>query len=149
MRTIIPVAALLACLATGAPAAAQSTQDPAAASKPLPYDRGYDKDTPRTRAINDNARPGVEDANIAVLGQSTQQTRGGTVDETRYSADMAAYRAALRERRRTINRDEAHYARQSRAYAEAMADWRVQVAACERGSNTACRMPAPDPANYW
>jgi hypothetical protein len=143
---ILFLATLLAATAT--PALAQSTTDPAAASKPLPYDRGYDKDTARTRAINDSGRPAVEDANNAVLAQSNEQLRSGGIDETKYAADVAAYNTALRQNRRIVAADEALYAERSRAYAQAMADWRAQVAACDRGHNRACRLPTPNPADY-
>lgn len=145
MRILVLVTLLAA---TATPALAQSTTDPAAASKPLPYDRGYDKDTERTRTINDSGRPAVEDANNAVLAQSSDRTAGGAVDEGEYAADVAAYNRRLRQNRRIVNADEALYAERSRAYAQAMADWRAQVTACDRGHNRACRLPTPNPADY-
>ena len=140
----------VALAAVALPAVAQTTTaDPGTPHKPLPYDRGYDKDTPRTRAINDAARPGVQSANAEVLASAQTQTNGGAVDNTQYSRDMAAYRQALRARRHVANADMRRYDRQQRAYADAMRDWRRQSYACHHGSRRACRAPTPNPANYW
>ncbi|VVT02257.1 conserved exported hypothetical protein [Sphingomonas sp. EC-HK361] len=140
----------VALAAVALPAVAQTTTaDPGTPHKPLPYDRGYDKDTPRTRAINDAARPGVESANAEVLASAQAQTSGGTADSAQYSRDMAAYRQALRTRRHVANADMRRYDRQQRAYADAMRDWRRQSYACHHGSRRACRAPTPNPANYW
>lgn len=143
IATAIPV------FAQTAPPAAAGSESPDAPRTPLPYDRGYDKDSPRTDAINDSGRAGVEDANNAIAAQSAAQSRTGGVDTAQYSDDMAAYRDALRARRHTINSDARVYDRQQRAYADAMADWREQVYACEHGSNRACNAPTPNPADYW
>ena len=136
-----------ALLVLAAPIAAQSA-DPNAPRTPLPYDRGYDKDQPRTRAINDAERPEVQEANDLALAQSktlaAPTVMGNAANEARYEADVAAYRDMLRQHRR----DTRAYVRQERAYARAMADWRAQVDACDRGSRTACNLPTPDPMNY-
>lgn len=144
MRKAILATALIAI---AVPVAAQSA-DPIAPRAPLPYDRGYDKDQPRTRAINDAERPEVQEANDLALAQartlSAPTVMGNAANEARYEADVAAYRNMLRQHRR----DARAYARQERAYAAAMADWRAQVDACDRGSRTACNLPTPDPMNY-
>lgn len=138
----------VAIAAVAVPAIAQTS--PGATHTPLPYDRGYDKDTPRTRAINDAARPGVESANAEVLASTDAQTQNGVVsDQGQYARDMAAYQQALRAHRHVARADMRRYNRQQRAYADAMRDWRRQVYACHHGSTRACRAPTPDPANYW
>lgn len=144
MRKLIAAATLLAI---AAPVAAQSN-DPNAPRTPLPYDRGYDKDQPRTRAINEAERPAVQEANEIALAQSNTiagpTVAGNAANEARYAADVAAYRDMLRQHRR----DARAYARQERAYVQAMGDWRAQVDACDRGIQTACNLPTPDPMNY-
>ena len=141
----------VAIAAVAMPAIAQTgSAHPGTPHTPLPYDRGYDKDTPRTRAINDAARPGVESANAEVLARTDVQTQnGGAIDQGQYARDMASYREALRTRRHIANRDMRRYDRQQRAYADAMRDWRRQRYACHHGSRRACRAPTPNPANYW
>ena len=137
------------------PAAAQTTtapagsQDPDAPHATLPYDRGYDKDSPRTEAIDAAGRSGVADANNAANAASADQTASGGADQAQYAEDMAAYRGALRARHHAIASDQRLYDHQQRAYADAMADWRRQVYACHHGSNRACNAPTPDPAAYW
>ncbi len=143
------VAAAIPLSAQNAPESpAPQSQSPDAPRTPLPYDRGYDKDSPRTEAIDASGRAGVEAANGSVLDQSADRSLSGA-DNAQYSQDMAAYRDALRVRRHAINSDARIYDHQQRAYADAMADWRAQVYACEHGSNQACNTPAPDPAAYW
>ena len=156
MRILKPaVAAIL--IAAAIPAVAQTdrgptdqsapaaSQDPGAPHTPLPYDRGYDKDSPRTDAINASGRADVAAANADVNAQSSAT---GGVDQAQYARDMADYRASLRARRHLANADMRRYDRQQRAYADAMADWRAQVYACRHGSNRACNAPTPNPADY-
>jgi hypothetical protein len=69
--------------------------------------------------------------------------------EGQYSADMAAYRDAVRAQHQDSMRDQAHYMHQQRAYADAMRAWRHQTWACKHGSNAACNAPTPDPAAFW
>ncbi|MBS0284948.1 MAG: hypothetical protein JSS15_11065 [Proteobacteria bacterium] len=151
---ILPLLVAGAMLGGAVPAVAQETppQDPNAPRAPLPYDRGYDKDSPRTEAIDAAGRPGVDAANRAVLDQSNAQAAVQAdvqqADAAQYQADVAAYRRAMRAHHRRIARQDARYARQERAYADAMAAWRLQVAACKRGNNAACNAPTPDPADY-
>jgi ribulose kinase len=93
------------------------------------------------------------DANNAVSNQyaDRQQAIAGQNDasQAQYDSDMAAYRAAVDQQHRDSMHDQAHYAHQQQAYADAMRDWRHQVWACNHGSNAACRAPTPDPAQYW
>ena len=128
--------------------AVAQTVHPDAPHTPLPYDRGGDTDTPRTRVIDDAERSAVEAANRAALNETRDQ--GGRIadNEAQYARDVAAYRAALRGRAHVIAADAAFQARQERAYADAMADWRVQVSDCRRGIRAACAAPTPDPVDY-
>lgn len=152
---VFPMIFVGAALAAITPAAAQTNvqaQDPNAPHAPLPYDRGYDKDSPRTEAIDAAGRPAVNAANRAALADSSSQAAAQAdvqaAESAQYGADVAAYRQAMRAHHREIARDEARYARQERAYADAMVDWRRQVYACKHGSNAACNAPTPNPADY-
>jgi hypothetical protein len=138
--------ALAATLALAAPVVAQTAAPNAAdqPSTPLPYDPGHDSTTPRSNAIAAETAPGVADAN----NQVAAQTSPSAIDPVQATKDRMAYRAAVRARHRTIAVDAAIQEQREGAYAQAMADWRVQVAACKRGHQRACDMPSPDPQNY-
>lgn len=143
-------AATFAALATAAPAQQTSPRnDPNVPRTPLPYDRGYDKPDPRTDAINDAARPGVQAANNAQRAATAGGPTLTVVERGRYDADMADYLAQLRENNATAAANEAIYADRQRAYAEAMRAWRIQVTDCNAGINAACRAPTPRPADFW
>lgn len=127
-----------------APLAAQ-TSPADGPGTPLPYDLGHDNNSPRSNAGALQSRPATSAANRQALAETAQ---GGAVvagDQARYATDVDAYRAALRAH----GRDLAVNAQQERAYAMAMADWRAQVDACDRGRRRACEAPAPNPADYW
>lgn len=64
--------------------------------------------------------------------------------------DRRAYTAAVSARHhRAMNRYDRRYARQQTAYANAMAAWRRQVAACKRGSRRACKASSPRVADFY
>lgn len=105
--------------------------------------------TPQSDAISAATAPGTAAANDRAGARVAQRAGGQAVDQARYAEDMAAYGRAVRARHRGMVRDERTYGRQQRAYADAMADWRLQVAACRRGNTRMCRMPAPDPSRYF
>lgn len=69
--------------------------------------------------------------------------------EANYQRDMAAYRALVTARKVAVASDAVRYARQQRAYADAMQAWRVQVDQCQRGNSKACKAPTPDPADFY
>ncbi len=69
--------------------------------------------------------------------------------QAQYDADRQAYLAALVQHDRAVDRTDARYVRQQRAYADAMAVWRVQVAECKKGRSSACKMPPPSVADYY
>ena len=66
-----------------------------------------------------------------------------------HRADREAYIAALVAHDRAVDRADARAARQQAAYADAMAAWRRQVAACKHGDDRACRAPTPRPADFY
>lgn len=137
---------LLASLAgLSAPVLAQTApqDDPGTPREPLPYDRGYDKPQPRTDAIN-----APNEAKRAGLNASVA-ARGNTTVQGYYAEDIAAYERAVRAHDLALLKDEARFQRQQRAYAAAMADWRIQVADCEDGLRAACKAPPPNPADYY
>lgn len=141
--------AVAAALALVAPAFAQTSpaNPPSPAdqpSTPLPYDPGHDRNTPRSNAIAAETAPGTAAANNAVAAQ----TSPSAIDPVQATKDRLAYRAAVRARHRTIAVDAAIQEQREGAYAQAMADWRAQVAACKRGSSRACELPTPNPQDY-
>jgi hypothetical protein len=145
------IPSLLLCAAAAgiaAPALAQTapSDNPDAPRTPLPYDRGYDKPSARTDAINAAERPAVQAANNAARAASEAQL---TIDQGRYDRDRAEYLDALRVHDRISAANERIYARQQRAYADAMRAWRIQVADCDAGVRAACTAPGPRPADFW
>lgn len=151
MKSLMLAAAMCAL---AAPALAQNlppATDPGTPRAPLPQDRGYDKPDPRTDAINAPNADTRAATNAAVAAQTAARPTVVIPPEAQaqYQEDIAAYRAALRQHRRTVRADEAFYDRQQRAYADAMFAWRVQVADCKSGITAACNAPAPDPAEFF
>lgn len=138
--------AFAAALVLAAPALAQTTAPNPAdqPSTPLPYDPGHDSNTPRSNAIAAETAPGVAAANAQIAAEASHSA----IDPVQATKDRLAYRAAMRARHREIATDAAIQEQREGAYAQAMADWRAQVAACERGHTRACKLPTPDPANY-
>lgn len=113
----------------------------------LPYDRGYDKPSARADAINSREAPVTArlNRNAAVNNQPTVPLSA----EAQYEADRAAYAEALAANDADRRRTDRRYARQQAAYAQAMADWRLQVIDCEDGVRAACNAPTPDPRDYF
>ena len=70
-------------------------------------------------------------------------------ESAEHRADREAYIAALVAHDRAVDRTNARNARQQMAYADAMAAWREQVAACRRGNNRACDAPTPRVADFY
>ena len=111
--------------------------------------------TPQTMPAkeSDTSSPDVAAANQDVAAQAAaRQAAAADVqadNQAQYSADIAAYDAAVRANHRTAVRNARIYDHQQRAYADAMAAWRHQVYACKHGNNRACNAPTPDPANFW
>jgi len=143
------ILAALAGTALLTPALAQTAAAPNTPHQELPYDRGYDKPSARADAVNAKEGP-TTDALNAQADASAAATATTSADaQAQYDADRAAYLAALVQHDRAVNRTDARYARQQRAYADAMAVWRVQVQECKRGHQRACDLPPPNVADYY
>ncbi|WCT74870.1 hypothetical protein PQ455_06525 [Sphingomonas naphthae] len=149
MRAPMMIAALLAS-ATALPASAQTLPTaPASPTRELPYDRGYDKPSPRTDAINAQEGP-VTDTLNAQAGAAATATASADIDaKAVYEADREAYWRALMAHDRSVLRTDERYARQQNAYADAMVAWRMQDAACKRGNQRACKAPTPTPEQFY
>ncbi|PZU08555.1 hypothetical protein [Sphingomonas sp.] len=147
MRTKL-IAAVLAGVALLTPAIAQ-TADPHAAHQELAQDRGYDKPTARADAVNAKEGP-VTDALNARAGASASATAATSeADRAQYDLDRQAYLEALVRHDAAVDRTDARYMRQQRAYADAMSVWRIQVQACKKGHQRACDMPPPNVSDYY
>ncbi len=144
--------AATALIALSAPLSAQSTVQPAPALPPtqkLPADRGYDKETPRTQAVNAVEAPVTADLNRQVGRIDNDAAAINAAQQEAYTADMARYRSKVEATNNVIRNDAVRYDRQQRAYADAMTAWRVQAQACQKGKRAACNAPAPDPAAFY
>lgn len=149
---------LAALLAAGALAPALA-QDATTAPPPGPEGssqmvaRGYaNPPMPNQEAINAGGRAGTAALNNDVAASSSTEMAGMQMNaeqQAQYESDRAAYMDALVKHDRAVNRTDARYVRQQNAYAHAMYMWRMQVAACKRGNQRACNMPAPDPSRYY
>jgi hypothetical protein len=122
-----------------APLHAQAT-DPSVDSPP--------KTDPAHVAADAAERPVTQSLNNAVDGNIANTQMSNAEAQGQYAADRAAYVAAVRQHNREVRANDRTVVRQQIAYADAMADWRTQVAACQRGHQRACDMPPPDPMNY-
>lgn len=93
--------------------------------------------------------PGTAAANSAVEQAVDSRAAIDAEGQAQYEADRASYLAALAQHDRAVDRTDARYARQQRAYADAMAVWRWQVNRCKHGSQRACNLPTPNPADFY
>jgi hypothetical protein len=135
-------AKLLLPLLLGAalPAMAQAPASPPVSD---PYARGYTAPhSPAAPVVNAVEGPVTDALNDQVVNLNDAQ-------KAQYDKDMADYRAKVEANARQTARDEARYANQQRAYADAMFAWRLQTRACERGHVRACRAPTPGPADFY
>ena len=85
-------------------------------------------------------------------GGAAEAAQGNAVENARqdqYELDRAAFRAQVVARREKIMTDEAAYAKQQQAYADAMAAWRIQSDACKAGERAACKARTPVPADFY
>ena len=133
-----PLALALAALA-GAPLAAQTVTDPPKTGATVA----------KEAAVDAQEQPATQTLNKAVAAVGNDAEKVNAENQAQYDADVAAYRAAVEAHAMATMHDDARYARQQRAYADAMAQWRVQVAACKQGKQKACDLPTPDPAAYY
>jgi hypothetical protein len=142
LKPMIGAALMLA----GAPLLAQTASPSQAPVRPLAEYPGPGHESPRAAEISAQTAPETAMANARAEADIPASPVG--IDEAQYARDLAGYRAAVLARRHVMAQDAAIEARRERAYAMAMADWRAQVAACERGKSRACKAPSPDPAAY-
>jgi hypothetical protein len=96
---------------------------------------------PVTQSLNNQVN------NNVVAGQVNADTQNAEA-QAQYQADKDAYWAAISANDGKVARNDAHYMKMQDAYAAAMHDWRMQVAACKRGHQRACELPTPVPAAY-
>lgn len=93
--------------------------------------------------------PGTASANSNVRDRIVATHAVNAASQAQYRQDMASYDAAMQAHGHQIARQDAHYAHQQRAYADAMAAWREQAYACKHGSSRACNAPTPDPVDFY
>jgi hypothetical protein len=145
--------ALLAATIMTTPALAQT--DPQS-GRPVAEEaaRGYvGVPSPAEPAVDAQEKPVTQTLNNAVAANSAA-TNSATMAasdaaEAQYDSDRAIYMDALIKHDAAVNRTDARYDRQQRAYAHAMAAWRIQVDACKRGNHRACDLPSPNPADFY
>ena len=143
------IGALLAATAI-APAIAQSTDATPGRSPQEEYQRGY-ATTPAPDQANINAGGAAGTAALNTQAGSAAQASNSinAANQAQYELDRQAYVTALVQHDHAVDRTNARAVRQQNAYADAMAVWRVQVQACKKGSNKACEMPPPNPADFY
>lgn len=144
----------LGLLLAGCVMAPAMAQDATGRSPQEEYQRGYAATPmPDQAAADAQSRPAVRALNAqgAAVAQANADAATATTqaNQAQYDADRAAYMDALVKHDASVDRTNARYMRQQRAYADAMAVWRVQVAACKRGHQRACDMPPPNPADFY
>jgi hypothetical protein len=145
VRTLLFLPALMLAAAAALPAQVPNPSPTAEAKQ----DRGYDKDTPKHDAVDAQEAPRTRELNAtSALGAEVKQ-EVGEADRAAYEADLAAYHDEIMANRADAMRDSARFNRQQRAYADAMAQWRAQTIACEKGKLKACKLPTPRPADYY
>jgi hypothetical protein len=142
------ILAVLAGVAGLSPSHAQ-TASPTSPTRELPYDRGYDKPSPRTDAVNAKEGPVTDSLNAQANTAAATTASASTTNQAQYDLDRQAYIDALVQHDAAVNRTDARYMRQQRAYADAMAVWRVQVQECKKGHQRACNLPTPNVADYY
>lgn len=148
--------ALLAASAL-APVLAQSAPPPGPEGSAQEVARGYaNPPMPNQSAINAGGQAGTASLNnqVAAADAAAQATNDANAamsadQQAQYDADRRAYMDALVAHDHAVNRTDARYVRQQRAYADAMFAWRRQVYACKHGHQRACDMPPPDPSRFY
>lgn len=145
MRYTIPLMALL--VIAPLPLAAQSATTDMAQPAPA------DPQTARQDAVDAQEKPVTENLNeraaVEASGNIAAVDTVNSANQAQYEADMSAYRSEVQANRREMLADQARYDRQQRAYANAMAVWRDQKNACDRGVLKQCKKPTPNPADFY
>ena len=149
-----PLLGLLLAATAISPLFAQAAPPPGPEGSAQEEARGYaNPPMPNQAAINAAGAPVTAGLNNQVAA-STAATQAGNdaanADaQAQYEVDRQHYMDALVAHDHAVNRTDARYVRQQRAYADAMGAWRRQVYACKHGHKRACDMPAPDPSRYY
>jgi hypothetical protein len=130
-RTILAITALISV----APLMAQGVDKDDAAHRAADA-----REIPETKALNNQVN--------AADAQAQAANAQNDANQAQYRSDLAAYEQAVRDHHRQVLATDATFMRQREAYAMAMRDWRLQVAACNHGHERACDMPAPNPDDY-
>lgn len=139
---------MLGTVAASAPLAAQS--EPTGRSPQELYQRGYAATPmPGQAAADAQSRPAVAALNGQAGAVQADHAAQAEADRAQYAADRAAYMDTLARRNASVDRTDVRWRRQQNAYADAMAAWRAQVAACKAGNGRACDKPAPNPADFY
>lgn len=94
-------------------------------------------------------QPVTQSLNNGVAAKAAATDAANAERLRQYDLDRAAFRAQVVARHEKIMNDEAAYARQQAAYADAMAAWRMQADACKQGHDKACHAPTPVPADFY
>lgn len=156
-----PLIGLLLAASALAPAATQTQTnggtENTGRSAQEEYQRGYAATPmPHQDEINAASAPGVASMNSKVAAATSANVAANDAaiaqyqeSQAQYDADRQAYMDALVKHDASVNRTDARYVRQQRAYADAMRVWRTQVWACKHGHQRACDMPPPDPARFY
>ena len=143
-----------ALLSAGAAIAATAMLSPVAVAQSDPHQPYNDGSAAASVTVPPGqVAPGVDPGTSMANGgvrSSIQATRGqNAANQAQYQQDLAAYDAAMQAHGHQVAMQDAHFAHQRAAYAQAMEAWRVQDYACRHGSSRACNSPAPDPADYY
>ena len=139
-----------ALLAFGAAASAQ-VPNPSPTPE-LPYDPGYDRKSTNQDAVNAQEAPVTRSLNrTSATGAAVITADADAADaaQAHYQEDLDAYAGEVRAHRRAAMRNRTRYNRQQHAYADAMRVWRIQTDACNRGKLKACKLPTPNPADFY
>jgi hypothetical protein len=147
MRTTM--LALLLLGAAAAPASAQETDAQTGRSPSELYARGYAGATTAGQPADPAAKAGVAELNSEAAAASGAQVEMTAAARRQYEIDQQNYMNEMLRRDAALDRSDARYVRQQAAYADAMAAWRLQVAACRKGKHKACNLPTPRPADYY
>lgn len=109
--------------------------------------QAYDPNSAQPAPASPN--PGTVQANDQVQQAVDAREAANQEGQTQYDADRASYLQALAQHDRAVDRTDARYARQQRAYADAMAVWRWQVRRCKEGHERACELPPPNVSAFY
>jgi hypothetical protein len=156
---IKPLLGVLLAATTIAPVLAQTNAAPPPGPEGSAQQvaRGYaNPPMPNQEAINAGGRAGTASLNnrVAAADASVKAANDASAEmsaeqQAQYEIDREAYMDALIQHDAAVNRTDARYVRQQRAYADAMFAWRRQVYACKHGHQRACDLPAPDPSRFY